>query len=195
VVDADVLSPPPHELNLVGDLGIDSFGEQRPVPHLRKGGALLAGRGGDLVAGFTRIFIVESFHRSGRGPADRHRDDRLHRAPDGLDLARQKVLADGVLGELITAQRTTFGLNPGSKGIGKSAVPKGNLTPTLASAGIDKKLSARSQKLAAVPAAKFEGMLGEWRRRHARSGWEKTRADKAHARLPRHRQEPCRRAA
>jgi hypothetical protein len=35
--------------------------------------------------------------------------------------------------------------------------------PTLAEAGIGKKLSSRAQKLAAVPEAEFEGMLGEWR--------------------------------
>jgi hypothetical protein len=35
----------------------------------------------------------------------------------------------------------------------------------LSEAGIDHKLSSRTQKLAAVPAAKFEGMIGEWRGR------------------------------
>ncbi len=44
-------------------------------------------------------------------------------------------------------------------------VPQGNHVdlPTLAEAGIDKKLSSRAQKLAAVPEDQFEGMLGEWR--------------------------------
>ena len=37
------------------------------------------------------------------------------------------------------------------------------LPPTLAEAGIDKKLSSRAQKLAAVPEDEFEGMIGEWR--------------------------------
>lgn len=37
--------------------------------------------------------------------------------------------------------------------------------PTLADAGIDKKLSSRAQKLAAVPDEQFEGMVGEWRSR------------------------------
>ena len=35
--------------------------------------------------------------------------------------------------------------------------------PTLADAGIDKKLSAKAQKLAAVPEKTFNEMLGEWR--------------------------------
>ncbi len=37
--------------------------------------------------------------------------------------------------------------------------------PTLADAGIDKKLSSRAQNLVAVPAEKFEGMLGKRRGR------------------------------
>src|SRR5690606_12583822 len=37
--------------------------------------------------------------------------------------------------------------------------------PTLAEAGIDKKLSSRAQKLAAVPAAEFESMVADWRGR------------------------------
>ena len=36
--------------------------------------------------------------------------------------------------------------NKGAMGIGTSAVPKENHTPTLADMGINKKLSARSQK-------------------------------------------------
>ena len=45
------------------------------------------------------------------------------------------------------------------KGIDTSAVPKENRTPTLADAGIDKKLSSRAKKMAAVPEAEFEGDL------------------------------------
>jgi hypothetical protein len=37
--------------------------------------------------------------------------------------------------------------------------------PTLAEVGINKDLSSRAQKLAAVPEEKFEGMVGEWRGR------------------------------
>ncbi len=37
--------------------------------------------------------------------------------------------------------------------------------PTLAEAGIDKKLSSRAQRLAAVPEGQFKGMIGEWRER------------------------------
>jgi hypothetical protein len=68
-------------------------------------------------------------------------------------------------GEMIRTRKETVGLNIGAKGIGTSAVPRENRTPTLADAAIDKKLSSRAQKLAAVPAAKYEGMIGEWRGR------------------------------
>lgn len=69
--------------------------------------------------------------------------------------------AERRLGEPIAAQKETVGLNAGARGIGKSGVPPKH--PTLSDAGIDKKLSSRAQKLAAVPEDRFEGMLGEWR--------------------------------
>ena len=59
----------------------------------------------------------------------------------------------GRVGELIRAQKETVGLNTGARGIGTSAVPKENRTPTLADAGIDKKLSSRAQKLRIVDVA------------------------------------------
>ncbi len=40
--------------------------------------------------------------------------------------------------------------------------------PTLAEGGIDKKLSSRAQKLAAVEEGKFESMVGGWRERVSR---------------------------
>lgn len=72
------------------------------------------------------------------------------------------------LGEMIRAQKETVGLNRGASGsIVTCSVrePVKDTRPTLAEVGIDKKLSSRAQKLAAVPAAKFEGMIGEWRGR------------------------------
>lgn len=35
--------------------------------------------------------------------------------------------------------------------------------PTLADIGVDKKLSSHAQKVAAIPAAEFEGIVGQWR--------------------------------
>ena len=61
---------------------------------------------------------------------------------------------------MLSEQKETVGLNTGAKGIGTSAVPTENRTPTLADAGTDKKFSSRAQKLAFVPKSEFEGMVG-----------------------------------
>jgi len=59
------------------------------------------------------------------------------------------------------AQKATVGLNQGAvKGkTGTKAAPVLDSRPTLAAAGIDKKLSSRAQKLAAVPQEKFDAHL------------------------------------
>lgn len=84
-----------------------------------------------------------------------------------IDAAEIRIRAERRLGELIIAQKETVGLNKGGAGIGKpkSAVPEEYHTqpPTLAEAGIDKKLSARSQKTAAVPDEYFEEKVDVWR--------------------------------
>ncbi len=54
-------------------------------------------------------------------------------------------------------------MNTGAMGIGTSAVPEENRTPTLAEMGIDKKLSSHAQQLAAVPEPDFEEALETWR--------------------------------
>ena len=69
--------------------------------------------------------------------------------------------AERRLGEMLIEQRATVGLNTGAMGIGKSVVPKENRTPTLAEAGIDKKLSMTAQRLAKLPAAKFDRVVAE----------------------------------
>lgn len=80
-----------------------------------------------------------------------------------VDAAEIRMKAERRLGEIITVQKETIGMaKPGPK-IGSNEEP--NYRPTLAEAGIDKKLSSRAQKMAAVPDDKFEGMLGEWRER------------------------------
>jgi hypothetical protein len=85
-----------------------------------------------------------------------------------VDAAEIRIRAERRLGELIAAQKETVGLNQGAKGsvvTGSIREPVKDDRPTLASAGIGKKLSARAQKLAAVPDAKFEGLMSEWRSR------------------------------
>jgi len=66
-----------------------------------------------------------------------------------------KLQAERKLGEILAAMPK----NEGAKGIGTSAVPIANRTPTLADLGIDKKLSARAQKLAALPAEQFAAVV------------------------------------
>lgn len=71
-----------------------------------------------------------------------------------VDAGEIRLRSERRLGELIVAQKETVGLNPGTRpskehGGSMEAPPS---IPTLASAGIDKKLSSRAQKMAAVPA-------------------------------------------
>lgn len=84
-----------------------------------------------------------------------------------IDCAEIRMRAERRLGEMIRGQKQTTGLNQGAVAgkTGSRGVPVLDSRPTLADAGIDKKLSSRAQKLAAVPESKFEGMIGEWRGR------------------------------
>jgi N6-adenosine-specific RNA methylase IME4 len=85
-----------------------------------------------------------------------------------VDAAEIRMRAERRLGELIKAQKETVGLNKGAQGLGtadKVQSQRGTAPPTLAEAGIDKKLSSRAQKLAAVPEDRFEDMVGDWRGR------------------------------
>jgi phage N-6-adenine-methyltransferase len=88
-----------------------------------------------------------------------------------VDAAEIRIRAERRLGEMIIEQERTVGLNRGAAGGGKKDGPRGTYTeprdsrPTLAEAGIDKKLSARAKKIAAVPEKKFEVMIGDWRER------------------------------
>lgn len=90
-----------------------------------------------------------------------------------VDAAEIRIRAERRLGEMIAGQKATVGLATGTRGqlsgkdtSGSSVVaPPERTRATLADAGIDKKLSARAQKMAAVPEAEFESMVGEWRDR------------------------------
>ena len=64
------------------------------------------------------------------------------------------------LGELLVEQKATVGLNRGAAGIGTSAVVRDDRTPTLADIGVSKDLSSHAQKVAAIPEAEFEGIVG-----------------------------------
>lgn len=85
-----------------------------------------------------------------------------------IDAAEIRLRAERRLGEMIRVQKETVGLAKGraGPGRGKAGSPAGpafNDTPTLVAVGIDKKLSARAQKLATLPEAEFETKVAEWR--------------------------------
>lgn len=92
-----------------------------------------------------------------------------------VDAAEIRIRAERRLGEMLAEQKATHGFSKGGRPaetgsstapVSKSsAVPTGNRTPALSEVGIDKKLSARAQKIAAVPKAEFEAEVGEWRER------------------------------
>lgn len=83
-----------------------------------------------------------------------------------VDAAEIRLRSERRLGELIAEQKATVGLNPGTRTGGTGGSIKAPpAIPTLADARIDKKLSSRAQKLAAVPGEQFEGMLADWRGR------------------------------
>jgi hypothetical protein len=87
------------------------------------------------------------------------------------DAFELRVRAERRLGEMIAAQKATVGLATGGqpyqrKSTGTAAAPvAAPPAPTLAEAGIDKRLSARAQKVNAIPPDKFEEMVAEGRER------------------------------
>lgn len=86
-----------------------------------------------------------------------------------IDAAEIRFRAERRIGELMSSQRETIGLNEGQRLAGRdSAGPiqtRRDDRPTLDDAGIDKHLADRARKLAAVPEEQFAGMVGEWRGR------------------------------
>jgi hypothetical protein len=80
-----------------------------------------------------------------------------------IDAAEVRIRAERKLGELIAAQKETVGLHKGGRPPKTGSVGEPVSKPTLADAGIDKKLSTQAQRLAARPDAEFEQMLGKWR--------------------------------
>jgi N6-adenosine-specific RNA methylase IME4 len=76
--------------------------------------------------------------------------------------AEYKLRAERRLGEILARSKKakgTAGLGRPKKGDTRRVLPK--ITPTLADAGIPLKLSARAQKLAALPATTFEEKIAE----------------------------------
>jgi len=90
--------------------------------------------------------------------------------------AEIKVRAERALGEMIRQQKDTVGLNEGQLRRGSYMEPRED-KPTLADVGIDKKLSMRSQQLAAMPEEHFETTVEHFREQcsQERSQIEKSR--------------------
>jgi len=91
-----------------------------------------------------------------------------------VDAAEIRFRAERRLGELLKLQKEKGGgLNVGRRGQlrgkdssgGAKAEPPEDPTPTLAELGIDKKLSSRAQKIAAVKEDVFESEIAQWRER------------------------------
>jgi N6-adenosine-specific RNA methylase IME4 len=88
-----------------------------------------------------------------------------------IDAAEIRIRAERRYGELLAEIKQTTGLNAGSRGQlrgrsasgGFSTTPPEDRRPTLADLGADKKLSARSQRLAEVPPKAFERAVLTWR--------------------------------
>ncbi|QDW39014.1 hypothetical protein FFI89_018795 [Bradyrhizobium sp. KBS0727] len=87
-----------------------------------------------------------------------------------IKAARIRFRAERRLGEMLLAQKETVGLNQGRAGAGRPRLgdsdteqPKTDDRPTLAEAGIDRKLSSRAQRVAEMDRAEFEAALA----RHA----------------------------
>jgi site-specific DNA-methyltransferase (adenine-specific) len=109
--------------------------------------------------------------------------------------AEVRLRAEVRLGEMLRAQKATVGLNKGTIRRGSEMAPRDD-RPTLAEGGIDKKLSSRSQKLAAIPAQVIEDYLGKCKASNraptaedlieARRRADSERARRAAADLPRH---------
>ncbi len=88
-----------------------------------------------------------------------------------IDAAEIRIRAERRYGEMLAEIKQTTGLNTGSRGQlrgrdasgGFAAKPPEDCRPTLSELGVDKKLSARSQRLAELAPKAFERALGTWR--------------------------------
>jgi N6-adenosine-specific RNA methylase IME4 len=83
-----------------------------------------------------------------------------------INAAEIRLRAERRLGELIAAQRETYGLNKGRASRGSRTDPRNSAT--LAEAGIDKHLADRARRYAAIPLDEFDDIVLEWRAAIAR---------------------------
>lgn len=85
-----------------------------------------------------------------------------------VDAAEIRIRAERRLGEMLSAQKSSGNMAKGHKFAGGTRTEPPAVT--LAEIGVDKKLSARAQKIAAVPAEKFEAEVADWRDRVEQEG-------------------------
>lgn len=81
-----------------------------------------------------------------------------------VDAAEIRIRAERRLGELLLEQKNGGGLARGGRPVETPREPRG-VMPTLSQNGISYDLSARAQKLAAVPTEVFESEVSDWRGR------------------------------
>lgn len=79
-----------------------------------------------------------------------------------VDAAEIRIRAERRMGEMLCSAKRDGGFKNGRP-------PNGVSRAKLREAGIDNKLSARSQKLASIPAEKFEQQVSDWRGRASAS--------------------------
>ncbi|PWJ88408.1 N6-adenosine-specific RNA methylase IME4 [Mesorhizobium loti] len=135
-----------------------TIGDASPVSSLvRYDAACMA------LASAKSIDEVKDFHDKAEAMRAYARQAKNHQME--VDAAEIRIRAERRLGELIVAQKTTIGLNPGGRP--KTSASRGQVPeqPTLSDVGVDRKMSARAQKMAAVPEGEFEAMVGDWRNR------------------------------
>ncbi len=94
-----------------------------------------------------------------------------------VDAAEIRIRAERRLGEMLRDQKAAGGMSKGGrKTTGSSKEPVSHVIDSieepikLAEIGVDKKLSARAQKIAAVPEAEFESEVADWREKVEEEG-------------------------
>lgn len=83
-----------------------------------------------------------------------------------IDAAEIRIRAERRLGELLIEQKATVGLNSGGRPAKETPPHREGVwdeSPALADIGVSYKLSSHAQKVAAIPEAEFEGIVGQWR--------------------------------
>ncbi len=87
-----------------------------------------------------------------------------------VDAAEIRIRAERRLGEMLRDQKAAGGMSKGGRPPETGSVEEPVNSPTLAEVGIDKKLSARAQRIAAVPEPEFEAEVKDWRGRVEEEG-------------------------